>query len=82
MAIPRFASVEAISRSATDESYQPEAWAGRPQALTSSIRIGRCLIAEHDDHEGESSQCLDSKTQAEFADGQHGGAKHQLGRYP
>ena len=49
MAIPRFAIVEAINRSATEESTSQQAWAGRPQTLTSSIRIGRCLIAEHND---------------------------------
>lgn len=59
--------------------YKPEAWTRRPQALASPVRIGRRLIAENHEHEGEGSQRVGSETEVEFPNGENGGAKQQFG---
>jgi outer membrane protein len=53
MAIPQVASVEAISRSTTDDPTSHRLGTRGPHALAFAIRIGRRLIAEHDGHEGQ-----------------------------
>ena len=57
IAIPPTVSVDANSRSATDETISQTLGARGPQMPALTIGIGGGLIAEHDDDEGQRLQC-------------------------
>jgi hypothetical protein len=74
IAIPRAASVEAITTSATDDSTsQPLGVDHRRWRSRSAVE--RSLVAEHDREKGQGLQRVDSEPNPELADRQYRGAK-------
>ena len=57
---------------------EPDAGARGPQMTTLTIGIGRRLVAEHDDDEGQGLQCAYGEPHSVDAEGEDGRAEEQL----